>query len=122
MARIKRGVTKRQRHKKMLAMAKGHYSVRHKLYRRAHESVIHALRYQWEHRRDRKGDMRKLWQIRINAAARANGVSYSRLIHGLKLAGVDVNRKMLAELALRDPQAFAAVTEQAKAQLGAAAA
>ncbi|MBM3944764.1 MAG: 50S ribosomal protein L20 [SAR202 cluster bacterium] len=122
MARIKRGVTKRQRHKKMLAIAKGHYSVRHKLYRRAHESVIHALRYQWEHRRDRKGDMRKLWQIRINAAARANGVSYSRLIHGLKLAGVDVNRKMLAELALRDPQAFAAVTEQAKAQLGAAAA
>jgi len=122
VARIKRGVTKRQRHKKMLAIAKGHYSVRHKLYRRAHESVIHALRYQWEHRRDRKGDMRKLWQIRINAAARANGVSYSRLIHGLKLAGVDVNRKMLAELALRDPQAFAAVTEQAKAQLGAAAA
>ena len=106
----------------MLAQAKGHYSVRHKLYRRAHESVIHALRYATQHRREKKGDMRKLWQIRINAAARINGISYSRLIHGLKLAGVEVNRKMLSDLAVRDPQAFSYVAEQAKTQLATATA
>ena len=114
MTRIKRGVTKRRRHKKMLKLAKGHQGVRHSLYRRAHESVIHALQYAYAHRRERKGDMRRLWNIRINAGARANGFSYSKLIHGLKLAGVDINRKMLSELAINDPDGFSQVVELAK--------
>ena len=88
MTRIKRGTNKRRRHKKLLKATKGHQGVRHTLYRRAHESLIHALAYSYAHRKEKKGDMRKLWNIRINAAARANGTTYSRLIHGLKLAGV----------------------------------
>ena len=122
MTRIKRGVTKRRRHKKILKMTKGHQGVRHTLYRRAHESLIHALQYAYAHRRERKGDMRRLWNIRINAAARANGTSYSQLIHGLRLAGVQVNRKMLADLAVRDPEAFAQIVNRAKEELQAAAA
>ena len=117
MTRIKRGVTKRRRHKKVLKMTKGHQGVRHTLYRRAHESLIHALQYAYAHRKERKGDMRRLWNIRINAAARTNGVTYSKLIHGLKLAGVDINRKMLADLAIRDPKAFAHIAQTAKDQL-----
>jgi large subunit ribosomal protein L20 len=117
MTRITRGVTKRRRHKKVLKMTKGHRGVRHSLYRRAHESMIHALQYSYNHRREKKGDMRRLWSIRINAAARANGLSYSKLIHGLKLAGVQVNRKMLADIAIRDPDAFADIVGTAKAQL-----
>ena len=122
MTRIKRGTNKRRRHKKVLKATKGHQGVRHTLYRRAHESLIHALSYSYAHRKEKKGDMRRLWNIRINAAARANGTTYSRLIHGLKLAGVDINRKMLADLAIRDPQAFAEIAAQAKAQLPAEAA
>ena len=122
MTRIKRGVNKRRRHKKVLKMTKGHQGVRHTLYRRAHESMIHALQYAYAHRKERKGDMRRLWNIRINAAARANGISYSQLIHGLKLAGVEVNRKMLSEVAIHDPEAFAQVVERAKEQLQPAAA
>lgn len=121
MTRIKRGMNKRRRHKKMLKATKGHKGVRHTLYRRAHESLIHALAYSYAHRKEKKGDMRKLWNIRINAAARANGTTYSRLIHGLKLAGVEINRKMLADIAIRDPQAFSKIAEQAKAQLEPAA-
>ena len=117
MTRIKRGTNKRRRHKKVLKATKGHQGVRHTLYRRAHESLIHALSYSYAHRKEKKGDMRRLWNIRINAAARANGTTYSRLIHGLKLAGVDINRKMLADLAIRDPQAFAEIAAQAKARL-----
>ena len=98
-------------------MTKGHQGVRHTLYRRAHESLIHALKYSYAHRREKKGDMRRLWNIRINAAARANGISYSKLIHGLKLAGVEVNRKMLADLAIREPEAFAQVVTHAKGRL-----
>ena len=122
MTRIKRGVVKKRRHKKMLKQTKGHKGVRHRLYRRAHESLIHALQYSYAHRRERKGDMRRLWNLRVNAAARANGISYSRLIHGLKLAGVAINRKMLAELAIDDPDGFAAIAAQAKAQFEEAAA
>ena len=122
MTRIKRGVVKKRRHKKMLKQTKGHKGVRHRLYRRAHESLIHALQYSYAHRRERKGDMRRLWNLRVNAAARDNGITYSRLIHGLKLAGVAVNRKMLAELAVDDPDGFAKIAEQAKAQLEQAAA
>ena len=117
MTRIKRGVTKKRRHKKMLKMTKGHVGVRHTLYRRAHESMIHALQYSYAHRKEKKGDMRRLWNIRINAAAHINGTTYSKLIHGLKLAGIEINRKMLADLAIRDPEAFANIAEQAKGQL-----
>ena len=117
MTRIKRGVTKHRRHKKLLKMTKGHQGVRHTLYRRAHESLIHALKYSYAHRKEKKGDMRRLWNIRINAGARANGISYSRLIHGLKLAGVEVNRKMLADLAIREPEAFAQIVAHAKGRL-----
>jgi large subunit ribosomal protein L20 len=122
MTRIKRGVVKKRRHKKLLKQTKGHKGVRHRLYRRAHESLIHALQYSYAHRRERKGDMRRLWNLRVNAAARANGISYSRLIHGLKLAGFAVNRKMLAELAVDDPDGFAKIAAQARAQLEEAAA
>ncbi len=122
MTRISRGVTKRRRHKKVLKATKGHQGVRHTLYRRAHESMIHALQYAYAHRKERKGDMRRLWNIRINAAARANDTTYSRLIHGLKLAGVEVDRKMLADLAVRDADAFAKIAERAKQELAAAAA
>jgi large subunit ribosomal protein L20 len=122
MTRITRGVNKRRRHKKLLKQTKGHKGVRHRLYRRAHESLIHALQYSYAHRRERKGDMRRLWNIRVNAAARANGLSYSRLIHGLKLGGVAINRKMLSELAVGDPEGFAKVTEHAKEHREAAAA
>lgn len=122
MARIKRGVTKRRRHKKIVKMAKGHQSGRHRIFRHANESVTHALKYAYIHRREKKGDMRRLWNIRINAAARTNGLSYSKLIHGLKLASVEVNRKMLAELGATDPEGFTAIAEMAKAQLEAQAA
>ena len=117
MTRIKGGVTRHRRHKKLLKMTKGHQGVRHTLYRRAHESLIHALKYSYAHRREKKGDMRRLWNIRINAAARANGTSYSKLIHGLKLAGTEINRKMLADLAIREPEAFAQIVAHAKERL-----
>lgn len=122
MTRIKRGTNKRRRHKKVLELTRGHQGVRHTLYRRAHESMIHALQYSYAHRREKKGDMRRLWNIRINAAARAHNLSYSQLIHGLKLAGVAVDRKMLADLAVNDPSAFAQVAERARQQLQAATA
>jgi large subunit ribosomal protein L20 len=122
LTRIKRGVTKRRRHKKVLKMTKGHQGVRHSLYRRAHESLIHALQYSYAHRKKKKGDMRRLWTVRINAAARANDISYSKLIHGLTLAGVEVNRKMLADVAVQDPEGFAQIATRAKEELGAKAA
>ena len=121
MTRIKQGVTRRKRHKKVLKMTKGHQGVRHTLFRRAQESLLHALQYSYAHRREKKGDMRRLWNIRINAAARLNDISYSILIHGLKLAGIEINRKMLAELAVSDPDAFAQITTKAKEQLEALA-
>ena len=102
-------------------MTKGHQGVRHRLYRRAHESMIHAGQYAYDHRQQKNGDMRRLWNIRINAAARLNDISYSSLIHGLKLAGIEINRKMLAELAVSDPDAFAQITTKAKEQLEALA-
>ncbi|MCL6645089.1 MAG: 50S ribosomal protein L20 [Dehalococcoidia bacterium] len=119
MSRVKRGVTARARHKKVIAMAKGHKGQRHRIFRRANESVMHALRYAYFHRRERKGDMRKLWIARINAAARLEGLSYSRLIDGLSKAGVAIDRKVLADLAVRDREAFGAVVAKARAALGA---
>ena len=119
MSRVKRGVTARRRHKKILKMAKGHRGLRHKIFRRANESVLHALDYAYRDRRDRKGQFRRLWIMRINAAARQEGLTYGRLIDGLTKAGVAVDRKQLADLAVRDSLAFAAVTAQAKAALNA---
>ena len=113
MARVKRGVTARARHKKILGLATGHKGQRHSVFRRANESVLHSLDYAYRHRRERKGDFRKLWIARINAAARINGTTYSRLIDGLAKAGIAIDRKVLADLAVREPQAFAAVAQQA---------
>ena len=122
MTRVKTGVTRRRRHKKTLGMTKGHQGVRHRLYRRAHESLIHAGQYSFDHRKKKKGDMRRLWNIRINAGARANGVTYSKLMHGLRLAGIEINRKMLAELAVADESAFTEIVAHAQASLEAEAA
>jgi large subunit ribosomal protein L20 len=113
MPRVKRGVTSRARHKKIIGMAKGHKGQRHRVFRRANESVLHALDYAYRHRRERKGDFRKLWIARINAAARLNGTTYSRLIDGLNNAGIAVDRKMLADLAVREPKAFSALAQKA---------
>lgn len=117
MTRVKRGVTAHRRHKSVLAITKGHRGQRHRLIKRARESMMHALRYNYENRRDRKGDFRQLWIIRINAAARLNGLSYSRLMHGLKLAGIELDRKALADLAVTRPDAFAQIAGQAKSAL-----
>ena len=117
MSRVKGGVVTRRRHKKIIHMAKGHRGSRHKLFRQANESVMHALRYAYEHRRDRKGQFRRLWITRINAAARLHGLSYSKLIDGLAKAKVEIDRKVLADLAVRDDAAFAKVAETAKAAL-----
>ncbi|MCE2469753.1 MAG: 50S ribosomal protein L20 [Dehalococcoidia bacterium] len=122
MARVKRGVTAHRRHKKVLSMAKGRRGTNHSLYRRAHESMLHALKYAKRHRHERKGDLRRLWVLRINAASREHGLSYSRLMHGLRLANVAIDRKMLADLAYAEPEAFAAVAGQAKTRLETAAA
>jgi len=117
MARVKRGVTSHRRHKKVLAQVKGHRGTNNRLYKRAHESLMRSLAYAYRDRRNRKRDFRRLWIIRINAASRANGLPYSRLIQGLTLAGVAVDRKMLADLAVRDGAAFAEITEVAKRAL-----
>jgi len=119
MPRAKGGVVTHRRHKKIIKQAKGHRGLRHKVFRRANESVMHALRYAYEHRRDKKGDFRRLWIMRINAAARLHGISYSRLIAGLTKAGVEVDRKVLADLAVRDDAAFGQVAEKAKVALSA---
>ncbi|MDO8615854.1 MAG: 50S ribosomal protein L20 [Dehalococcoidia bacterium] len=118
MPRAKGGPVTHRRHKKIIRMAKGHRGLRHKLFKRANESVMHALRYAYEHRRDRKGDFRRLWIMRINAAARLHGLSYSRLINGLTKAGVAVDRKILADMAVRDEAAFGALAQSAKSALG----
>jgi large subunit ribosomal protein L20 len=115
MPRVKGGPRERRRHKKVLKQTKGHHGVRNRLYRRASESRLHALSYAYAHRRERKGDMRRLWIQRINAAARLNGTTYSRLIHALKQAEIEIDRKVLAEMALHDPEGFTAVVEQANA-------
>ena len=120
MSRVRRGVTGRRRHKKILKLAKGHGGPRHKVFRRANESVLHALDYAYRDRRDRKGQFRRLWIMRINAAAREQGITYGRLIDGLTKAGVAIDRKVLADLAVRDSAAFAAIAQQAKSALASA--
>ncbi len=117
MPRVKRGVTARARHKKVLKEAKGYYGARSKVYRVAKQAVIKAGQYAYRDRRQKKRQFRALWIARINAGARENGISYSRLINGLKNAGVEIDRKMLADLAIFDKPAFAALADQAKANL-----
>ncbi len=117
MPRVKRGVTAHHRHKKILELTKGHRASNHSLYRRAHESMLHALRYAYVHRHERRGDMRRLWIARINAASRAGGLNYGKFIEGLNKAGVEINRKMLADMAVREPEAFATLVTTAKAQV-----
>lgn len=106
MSRVKGGTVTHHRHKKILSMTAGHRASKHKLYRRAHESMLKSLSYAYRDRRDRKGFFRRLWITRINAATRLSGLSYSVFVSGLKQAGVDINRKMLADLAVRDAQSF----------------
>ena len=117
MPRVKRGVTARARHKKVLAEAKGYYGARSKVYRVAKQAVIKAGQYAYRDRRQKKRQFRALWIVRINAQARECGLSYSRLMDGLNKAGVEVDRKMLADIAVHDKPAFAAVADQAKAAL-----
>ncbi len=118
MPRVKRGMTSRAKHKKVLQRAEGHYGARHKLIKTARESVMHSLAYAYRDRRNRKRDMRTLWITRINAAARLHGMRYRELIHGLALAGVTVDRKVMADLAVKDLAAFGALVEAARAALG----
>ena len=117
MARVKRGVVARARHKKVLNKAKGYYGARSKVYRVAKQAVIKAGQYAYRDRRQRKRQFRALWITRINAAARLNGLSYSRFMNGLSKAGVEIDRKVLADIAVHDAVAFSALAEQAKAQL-----
>lgn len=117
MARVKRGVTAKARHKKILGKAKGYYGARRKLFKTAKQAVIKAGQYAYRDRRQRKRQFRALWIARINAAARMHGLSYSRLINGLNLAQIEIDRKVLADIAVHDPEGFAAIAEQAKASL-----
>ena len=114
MPRVKGGPTTRQRHNKVLGLTKGHWGTNSTLYSRAHESMLHSLSYAHRHRRERKRDMRGLWIMRINAASREHGLPYNKFMHGLMEAGVSVDRKMLADLAVKDSAAFARLVEIAK--------
>ena len=114
MPRVKGGVVSRKRRKRVLKLAKGYFGSKHTLYKTANEQVMKSLQYAYRDRRQKKRDFRKLWITRINAAARLNGLSYSQLMHGLKLAEIEVNRKMLADLAVNDAAAFAKLVEVAK--------
>ncbi|MBR0574868.1 50S ribosomal protein L20 [Proteiniclasticum sp. BAD-10] len=117
MARVKRALNARKNHKKVLKLAKGYYGGKSKLFKTANETVIRAQRNSYIGRKLKKRDFRRLWIARINAAARLNGLSYSKFMNGLKLAGVDINRKMLSEIAIHDPKAFTVLVETAKAKL-----
>lgn len=120
MARVKRGVTARARHKKVLAKAKGYYGARSRVFRAANQAVIKAGQYAYRDRRVRRREFRALWIIRINAAARDNGLSYSTLINGLKKADITIDRKVLADIAVHDKAAFTLLANEAKATLAAA--
>lgn len=119
MARVKRAMNARKKHKKIMKLAKGYYGGKSKLFKTANESVVRALRNAYVGRKLKKRDFRKLWIARINAATRLNGLSYSKFMNGIKLAGIDINRKMLSEIAINDPKAFAELVQVAKAQLNA---
>ncbi len=117
MARVKGGMNAKKKHKRVLKLAKGYRGARSKQYRVAKQSVMRALTSAYEGRKQRKRQFRRLWIARINAAARINGISYSQMMHGLKVAGVDINRKMLAEMAISDPEGFATLAELAKSKV-----
>ncbi|WP_096258249.1 50S ribosomal protein L20 [Lebetimonas natsushimae] len=117
MMRVKTGTVRRKRHKKILKMAKGFYSGRRKHFRKAKEQVERSLVYAFGDRKQKKRDFRKLWIVRINAACRLNDISYSRFINGLKKAGIELDRKILADLAMNEPEAFAAIVQKAKEAL-----
>ncbi|MBD7962573.1 50S ribosomal protein L20 [Fictibacillus norfolkensis] len=117
MPRVKGGYVTRRRRKKVLKLAKGYFGSKHKLFKVAQQQVFKSLMYAYRDRRQKKRDFRKLWITRINAAARTNGLSYSRLMHGLKLAGIDINRKMLSEIAITDEKAFTELASKAKDSL-----
>ncbi|MEA1959702.1 MAG: 50S ribosomal protein L20 [Bacillota bacterium] len=117
MARVKRGVTAHRRHKKILKLAKGYRGSKSKRFKVANQQVMKSGNYAYAHRKLKKRDFRQLWIARINAAARDNGTTYSRMVHGLKVAGVDVNRKVLADLAITDPEGFTDLAELAKKSL-----
>lgn len=117
MPRVNHAVATKKRKKKVLKLAKGYWGGRSRLFRTAQEAVDRAQAYAYRDRRQRKRDFRRLWISRINAAARLNGVSYSQLVHGLDKAGIEINRKILADLAVRDPSAFTAIVEQARSHL-----
>ncbi|MEW9122050.1 MAG: 50S ribosomal protein L20 [Thermotaleaceae bacterium] len=119
MARVKKAINAKKKHKKILKLAKGYYGAKSKLFRPANEAVMRSLRFAYIGRKLRKRDFRKLWIARINAAARMNGISYSRLINGLKVAGIEVNRKMLAEMAVYDEVGFKQLVDVAKQKLNA---
>lgn len=121
MARVKRGVTARARHKKTLDKAKGYYGARSRVYRVAKQAVIKAAQYAYRDRRNRKRDFRALWIVRINAGARLHDMSYSEFMNGMKKAGIEVNRKVLADIAVHDKAAFTALVSQAKAALASTA-
>jgi large subunit ribosomal protein L20 len=116
MARVKRAVHARKKHRKVMERASGYRGAKSRRYRTANEQVMHAMQDSYDHRKDRKGDFRRLWITRINAAARQNGTTYSQMMAGLKAAEVDVDRKMLAEMAVNDPQAFSQLVKVAAGQ------
>jgi large subunit ribosomal protein L20 len=113
VTRVKGGKVTRRRHKKILKLTRGMYGTRHRLFRRANEAMLKSLWYSYRDRRTRKRDLRRLWIARINAAARQNGTTYSKLIHNMKVADIRINRKMLADLAVRDPKAFKTIVKTA---------
>ncbi len=117
MPRVKRGMTAHRRHKKVLALTKGYRATRHSLYRRAHEAMLKSLSYAYSHRRERKGDMRRLWILRVSAASRAQGLTYSRFMDGLRKSKIGINRKMLADMAVRQPEYFANLVTIAKGKV-----
>ncbi len=117
MSRVKRGNVSRQRHKKVLKLAKGFRGTRSKLFKVANQAVMKSLKYAYRDRRNKRRQLKRLWIVRINAAARMHGLSYSRLVHALKLSGIELNRKFLADLAVREPEAFAQLVKTAKAKI-----
>jgi large subunit ribosomal protein L20 len=119
MARVKGGFTTHRRHKKILKLARGYFGSKHRIFRTANQQVMKSLLYAYRDRRVKKRNFRKLWIARINAAARINGLSYSKMMHGLKLAGIDINRKMLADLAVHDAKAFSDIAVAAKEKINA---
>ena len=117
MARVKRSINAKKKRRTVLERAKGYRGQRSRLYRKAHEQLLHSFVYNYQHRRKRRGDFRRLWITRINAAARANGMTYNRFIQGLKLAEIDLDRRMLAEIAVSDAKTFTAIVKMAKEAL-----